>query len=326
LPEYIVRRRHSSSSSGGGNGGGGNGKGGGKGGGKGSGKGGAAGQGDDASPELWRNVLSVGPMHAGLAFHAHGAAWLATVRGSKLFMLFPPSAWPPSRSGIVLGQAADFAADVLASPPAGMRSCIVKANEAIVVPAGWYHATLNLEPTIAVGAQSRLGTGAGTVADPKDPMQYTTALQASVAGFAAYTQGDDAVAFPLLARATELEPLNFKFAANLISALLAGLRLDAAVTKANHAASLAVSLTSPGDAAYVLSYIAIKFFEAAIEHFRDPSNAERTIKELRASAGFFEKAAALATLDAAANTARASVAGLLAKVESHLQEKKNDEL
>ena len=43
-------------------------------------------------------------------------------------------------------------------------------------------------------------------------LRYTTALQASVAGFAAYTQGDDAVAFPLLARATELEPLNFKFA------------------------------------------------------------------------------------------------------------------
>ena len=38
--------------------------------------------------------MSVGPTHAGLAFHAHGAAWLATVRGSKLFMLFPPSAWP----------------------------------------------------------------------------------------------------------------------------------------------------------------------------------------------------------------------------------------
>ena len=76
--------------------------------------------------------------------------------------------------------------------------------------------------------------------------------------------------------------------ANLVSALLSALKLEAAVDRANQIASLVVSLAPPDDAAYVLSYIAIKFFEAAIEHFRDPANSERMMKELSFAAGPFK--------------------------------------
>jgi hypothetical protein len=47
-------------------------------------------------------------------------------------------------------------------------------------------------------------------------MRRRTALEASVAGNAAYQRGEDAVAVGFLRKAAEMEPLNFKMAANLV--------------------------------------------------------------------------------------------------------------
>ena len=41
-------------------------------------------------PPLWRPTTSIGGVGVGVAAHTHGSAWLTTVRGSKLWLLYPP--------------------------------------------------------------------------------------------------------------------------------------------------------------------------------------------------------------------------------------------
>jgi hypothetical protein len=290
------------------------------------------GAGAGGSSKGWRPVLSVGPTKGGLAFHAHGEAWLATVRGAKLWLLFPPSLWPPARSGVVLSSAEAAAAGLLLHPPPGMLHGVVHEDEAILVPTGWHHATVNLEPTLAVGGQQALPMpGADT---PTDPLHFTSALLAAQAGTAAYNAGKDAIALALLARAAALEPLNFKMQANLIAALLAMNELEEAVGKSTLVSMLVTSVAPAADASYVLSYLGLKFFEAAIQHGQavdngkgggtgssDRTATELMLEELRVAAKLFAEAAEVAVhvggLDPAAAMAQKQVAGLLEKVAAH---------
>lgn len=47
--------------------------------------------------------MSMGRAGAGLAFHAHGPAWLAVVHGVKLWFLIPPEKFPPPQlKGLLL--------------------------------------------------------------------------------------------------------------------------------------------------------------------------------------------------------------------------------
>lgn len=131
-------------------------------------------------------LLSIGPEGAGLPFHNHAAAWQGPIRGKKLFAFLPPlgddsaTDWLPSGS---LGQEALHRL-ILPSPlslftehfswlsrnapeVAGkMQHCVLEPGDAVYIPCNWYHATLNLEHTIAVGGQT--GKGAVKAHCPKD--------------------------------------------------------------------------------------------------------------------------------------------------------------
>lgn len=80
-----------------------------------------------------------------------------------------------------------------------------------------------------------------------------------------------------------MQPLNFKFAANLISALLSQRRFEAAVSITSKTASTALNVADPQDAVYVVSFFALRFLEAAAleddastsRSMTQPSNIER---------------------------------------------------
>ncbi|CAK9096595.1 Kinase D-interacting substrate of 220 kDa B (Ankyrin repeat-rich membrane-spanning protein B) [Durusdinium trenchii] len=80
-------------------------------------------------------ILSVGRRNTGIGFHRHSAAWLAQLQGRKLWFLLPGGRRPPERAPW----------QYLTHRPKRMICCVAHPGEIILVPAGWWHATWNLD-------------------------------------------------------------------------------------------------------------------------------------------------------------------------------------
>jgi hypothetical protein len=113
-------------------------------------------------------LLSIGQSGAGLPRHSHGAAWLASIVGSKFWVLHPPTAEGgapefaslPFSAGMWLKRLADLGApgahwDGDGGAPSQQRVewCVQRPGEVMVLPPFWHHATINIGETIAVGGQ-----------------------------------------------------------------------------------------------------------------------------------------------------------------------------
>lgn len=105
--------------------------------------------------------LIIGPAGSGSSFHVDPnstSAWNACVSGSKKWILFPPGHVPPGvfpseDSGDVtapLSVLEWYTNFYEAAAEDGALECTVRSGEVIFVPAGWWHAVLNLEWTAAV--------------------------------------------------------------------------------------------------------------------------------------------------------------------------------
>ena len=133
-----------------------------------------------AAAGLDDSVVSVGPAAQGLPFHNHATAWQTVVLGRKAFLLLPPLAvgegsWLrpepyfteilstmffPSSQQFLARHAADLwrlvpqAAELL-------RVVVLGPGETLFIPCNWYHATINLADTVAVGGQATDEGGLG---------------------------------------------------------------------------------------------------------------------------------------------------------------------
>ena len=94
----------------------------------------------------------VGPRGAGLPMHHHGAVWNGLAYGRKLWALerpaharFAPAQQHPLDSPWYEAWAAKREA------PRGVLLCEQRQDDAIFLPSGWAHATLNLEESLSVG-------------------------------------------------------------------------------------------------------------------------------------------------------------------------------
>jgi hypothetical protein len=104
-------------------------------------------------------MLSIGDDDKGLHFHSHGDSWLGLVFGAKRWLMYPPGRAPQSVfesltpitptmhdwTDVTLPQL-----DVDDHP----IDCVQRSGEAMYVPAGWLHATVNMGETIGVGGQA----------------------------------------------------------------------------------------------------------------------------------------------------------------------------
>ena len=112
----------------------------------------------------------VGPKHAGLPAHWHGGVWNALLWGSKLWALAPPAAarfdapqqhpidaewWRAWRArgaaGGAHGGTDDGATESSGGGSSAWRHCVQRAGDAIYVPSGWAHGTVNLRESLGVG-------------------------------------------------------------------------------------------------------------------------------------------------------------------------------
>eukprot|EP01050_Picozoa_sp_SAG11_P016388 SAG11_NODE_2232_length_3656_cov_3.028957_4_plen_491_part_00 len=111
------------------------------------------------------HMLSVGGPNSGLPWHLHGQTWIALLSGRKRWFVTPPEGLPGREEmrGQPLQMAAAWAAATYprmleAQKAAGgvlpLRECVQRPGELFYLPTGWNHLTLNLETTVAVGAQS----------------------------------------------------------------------------------------------------------------------------------------------------------------------------
>lgn len=106
--------------------------------------------------------LIMGPVRSGSSWHQDPnktSAWNGVVRGSKKWVMMPPTVMPAGVHASADG--ADVATPVSlvewfldfyeeASQQPGFHECIVRAGEMLFVPRGWWHLAINLEPSVAV--------------------------------------------------------------------------------------------------------------------------------------------------------------------------------
>eukprot|EP01043_Picozoa_sp_COSAG02_P063515 COSAG02_NODE_9028_length_2356_cov_2.214001_2_plen_478_part_01 len=187
-------------------------------------------------------IFSLGQSGAGLPRPSHGAAWLASIVGSKFWILHPPVGeggspdWPalPLSTAQWLQQLASPTYNEIDSRARAQTReqpqwCLQQPGEVMLLPAFWHHATLNIGETMAVGGQQNVfrwseplealeelmqksdtGSNARLLELTADSMlQLST--EAEREGAAAATGRDTrgpAAALSLLIEASSLEPLN----------------------------------------------------------------------------------------------------------------------
>ena len=159
-------------------------------------------------------VVSTGPGGNGVAFHKHGTAWLGLFQGVKRWWLYPPQGPPkPAYEAVALAAARD-----LPEACAGLRpehrplEIRQAAGDCVFVPALWWHATLDEEPTLGIGSQFSMAEINILQCQEQHPHS----------GFALYhaacevhkTEEEKAIA--LFEAAIQCEPLNFYFATNQV--------------------------------------------------------------------------------------------------------------
>lgn len=126
-------------------------------------------------------VVSVGAAGQGLPFHNHASAWQTIVVGRKVFLLLPPLSTNTSESWLrpepwfeeilstlflpssmqFLRQHADDAWRMVPEAARALRVVVLGPGDTLFIPCNWYHATINLDDTVAVGAQANMESGLG---------------------------------------------------------------------------------------------------------------------------------------------------------------------
>ena len=126
-------------------------------------------------------VVSVGAAGQGLPFHNHASAWQTVIVGRKVFLLLPPLSTNTSESWLrpepwfeeilstlflpssmqFLRQHADDAWRMVPEAARALRVVVLGPGDTLFIPCNWYHATINLDDTVAVGGQANIESGMG---------------------------------------------------------------------------------------------------------------------------------------------------------------------
>lgn len=122
--------------------------------------------------QLTSHILSVGGSGAGLALHNHGEAFEAVVVGRKLMLFLPPLPYghgskSKNTAAARLRLLSMPVAHLVTLPPAqrdalistagwkssDLTSCILMPGDVVWIPCNYYHGTMNIGDTVAVGGQ-----------------------------------------------------------------------------------------------------------------------------------------------------------------------------
>ena len=101
-------------------------------------------------PTDHKRIVSLGPTHAGSAWHDHSHSFFALVHGEKRWLLLPPGA-----SAGAAGSSAAPLQWLAQRQPGGATplTCTQQSGQALFVPSGWLHAVLNLRDSVGVAVE-----------------------------------------------------------------------------------------------------------------------------------------------------------------------------
>lgn len=94
--------------------------------------------------------FGVAPPGSGVPFHTHGPTWAEALVGRKRWLLYPPEERPPFDGGastlswLRRWQGGDRAIAAHGPP----LDCTLGPGEALYLPSGWWHATLNVDEAV----------------------------------------------------------------------------------------------------------------------------------------------------------------------------------
>lgn len=107
----------------------------------------------------WHYQTAVAGSGAGLAFHWHGDVFAETLHGRRRWFLYPPEISPvfnPRETSVrwLSRVYSPWLRDASSEPgndqTAALLECTIEPNEAIYVPADWFHATLSLGEAVSI--------------------------------------------------------------------------------------------------------------------------------------------------------------------------------
>ena len=111
-------------------------------------------------------ALTISGDSHGIPFHTHGDGWLAVVAGRKRWFMWAHEDMP-SEVAHAFNPLNTTTHDWARAPgpggyralraarPEALRECVQESGDIMYVPEGWYHATLNVGETLAVGGQEQ---------------------------------------------------------------------------------------------------------------------------------------------------------------------------
>ncbi len=215
------------------------------------------------------DMLSIGDDGAGLSFHSHGDSWLGLVHGAKRWFIYPPGT-APRQLFETLGPIAPpmhqwvqrSLPELPIEAPRHLLDCLQEPGEAVYVPAGWLHATLNLGETIGAGGQAHWPATARL-----DLMSRASVHDAEVHrnfAIANHHLGNTQLALQHIQHARELgkgEDISLKI--KLVEELGAAKQGVDAVATALQALDLLDKLASSADGSAASSNIAVFYYELA---------------------------------------------------------------
>lgn len=97
--------------------------------------------------------LTLGGPRSGTQFHAHGPAFLLLAAGKKRWYLHRPGHFPNASVAALHRAMTVFESKVLPNMKSPPLQCVQSAGDAIFVPDGWSHASINVEATLGVAWQ-----------------------------------------------------------------------------------------------------------------------------------------------------------------------------
>ena len=94
--------------------------------------------------------LAIAASGTGLAFHWHADVWAETLHGARRWMLYPPQTSPQFNPRATSAQWLKEVRSTWTSNEEALQECTILPNEAIYVPADWFHSTLSLGEAVSI--------------------------------------------------------------------------------------------------------------------------------------------------------------------------------
>ncbi|KAJ7331213.1 hypothetical protein OS493_019995 [Desmophyllum pertusum] len=149
------------------------------------------------------SIFFLGGSGSGVSFHKHADAWNGVIFGRKRWFLYPPQKTPPGGVWPSFSQL-DWINKVYPNLPLKDKplECVQEEGEILYLPESYYHGTVNIGDTMAIGIQN-------TTPPQKSRSCFTNTALRSLHKLAGqyFTTGDIEKAITTLEKAVRMDPL-----------------------------------------------------------------------------------------------------------------------